>query len=119
MNNIADRAFLSGGWRSIFLPDPCAPAEDRNQRPGQSLSENLNSRYLGLIYFRRIWSQGNFSRLMNLSEWCIASAGRQFKAFCANAYRGKVRKAGLVSLALRMAEEELRPVPSKGYPHKN
>jgi hypothetical protein len=52
---------------------------------------------------------------MNLSDWCIASAGRQFKAFYANANRGKVRKAGLVPLALRMAEEELRPVPSKGW----
>ena len=29
---------------------------------------------------------------------------------------GKVKKTSLVSVALGMIEEELRPIPSKGYP---
>jgi hypothetical protein len=33
----------------------------------------------------------------------------------ANAHRGKVRKAGLSPFLLRMAEEEEKPVPSKGW----
>lgn len=33
----------------------------------------------------------------------------------ANAHRGKTRKAGLSPLALRMSEEELKPVPTKGW----
>jgi hypothetical protein len=33
----------------------------------------------------------------------------------ANAHRGKARKAGLSPLALRISEEELKPVPSKGW----
>jgi hypothetical protein len=33
----------------------------------------------------------------------------------ANAHRGKVKKASLVPLAFRMSEEEIRPVPSKGW----
>jgi hypothetical protein len=33
----------------------------------------------------------------------------------ANAHRGKVRKASVSPLVLRMAEEELKPVPSKGW----
>jgi len=33
----------------------------------------------------------------------------------ANAHRGKVRKAGMSSLMLRMSEEERKPVPSKGW----
>jgi hypothetical protein len=33
----------------------------------------------------------------------------------ANAHRGKVRKTSTVALALRMVEEDLRPVPSKGW----
>ena len=33
----------------------------------------------------------------------------------ANAHRGKVRKASLVPSALRIVEEELRRVPSKGW----
>lgn len=33
----------------------------------------------------------------------------------ANAHRGKVRKAAVSPLVLRMAEEELKPVPSKGW----
>jgi len=33
----------------------------------------------------------------------------------ANAHRGKVRKASLPHLALRIVDEELRPVPSKGW----
>jgi hypothetical protein len=33
----------------------------------------------------------------------------------ANAYRGKVRKAGRVPVGLGMIEEEPRPVPSKGW----
>jgi hypothetical protein len=33
----------------------------------------------------------------------------------ANAHRGKVRKAGLAAFPLRMAEEKLRPIPSKGW----
>ncbi|MGB9005973.1 MAG: transposase [Candidatus Aminicenantales bacterium] len=32
-----------------------------------------------------------------------------------NAHRGKVRKTSTVALALRMIEEELRPIPSKGW----
>jgi hypothetical protein len=32
----------------------------------------------------------------------------------ANAHRGKARKAGLSPLALRMSEEELKPIPSEG-----
>jgi len=34
----------------------------------------------------------------------------------ANAHRGKVRKASLGSSPLRVVEEELRPIPSKGRP---
>jgi hypothetical protein len=33
----------------------------------------------------------------------------------ANAHRGKLKKASLETFPLRMAEEELRPVPSKGW----
>jgi hypothetical protein len=33
----------------------------------------------------------------------------------ANAHRGKVKKAGRRLLALRIAEEELRPIPAKGW----
>jgi hypothetical protein len=33
----------------------------------------------------------------------------------ANAHRGKVKKAGLVPVALGMVEEELRRIPSKGW----
>jgi hypothetical protein len=33
----------------------------------------------------------------------------------ANAHRGKVKKANLVPFALRMIEEEPRPVPAKGW----
>jgi hypothetical protein len=33
----------------------------------------------------------------------------------ANAHRGKVRKAGLAPLALRIVEEDLKPLPSKGW----
>jgi hypothetical protein len=33
----------------------------------------------------------------------------------ANAHRGKVRKAGISPLTLRMSEEEWKPVPSKGW----
>jgi len=33
----------------------------------------------------------------------------------ANAHRGKVRKAGLAALPLRIVEEELRRIPSKGW----
>jgi len=33
----------------------------------------------------------------------------------ANAHRGKVKKASLAAFPLRMAEEELRPIPSKGW----
>ena len=33
----------------------------------------------------------------------------------ANAHRGKVRKASLGPFPLRMVEEELRPVPAKGW----
>ena len=33
----------------------------------------------------------------------------------ANAHRGKVRKANLVPIALRMIEEEHKPIPSKGW----
>jgi len=33
----------------------------------------------------------------------------------ANAHRGKVRKASLAAFPLRMVEEELRPIPSKGW----
>jgi hypothetical protein len=33
----------------------------------------------------------------------------------ANAHRGKVRKASLGPLPLQMVEEELRPIPSKGW----
>jgi hypothetical protein len=33
----------------------------------------------------------------------------------ANAHRGKVRKAGLSPFALRVAEDDLKPVPSKGW----
>jgi len=33
----------------------------------------------------------------------------------ANAHRGKVRKASVSPFALRMAEEELKPIPSKGW----
>jgi len=32
-----------------------------------------------------------------------------------NAHRGKARKAGLSPLALRMSEEEIKPVLSKGW----
>jgi hypothetical protein len=33
----------------------------------------------------------------------------------AHAHRGKVKKANLVPLALRMVEEEIKPIPSKGW----
>jgi hypothetical protein len=33
----------------------------------------------------------------------------------ANAHRGKVRKAGLAAFPLRIVEEELRRIPSKGW----
>jgi hypothetical protein len=33
----------------------------------------------------------------------------------ANAHRGKVKKASLVPVALGMIEEELRPIPNKGW----
>jgi len=33
----------------------------------------------------------------------------------ANAHRGKVRKAGLAAIPLRIVEEELRRIPSKGW----
>jgi len=33
----------------------------------------------------------------------------------ANAHRGKVKKASLGPFALRIAEDELRPIPSKGW----
>jgi hypothetical protein len=33
----------------------------------------------------------------------------------ANAHRGKVRKASLAAFPLRLVEEELRPIPSKGW----
>ena len=33
----------------------------------------------------------------------------------ANAHRGKVRKAGVSPLVLPMAEDDLKPVPSKGW----
>ena len=33
----------------------------------------------------------------------------------ANAHRGKVKKASQEAFPLRMAEEELRPIPSKGW----
>jgi hypothetical protein len=33
----------------------------------------------------------------------------------ANAHRGKIRKAGLAVAALLIIEEELRPIPSKGW----
>jgi hypothetical protein len=33
----------------------------------------------------------------------------------ANAHRGKVRKASLMPVALGMIEEELRPIPYKGW----
>jgi hypothetical protein len=33
----------------------------------------------------------------------------------ASAHRGKIRKAGISPFALRMAEEDLKPVPSKGW----
>jgi hypothetical protein len=33
----------------------------------------------------------------------------------ANAHRGKVKKAGQAAVPLRMVEEELRPIPSKGW----
>jgi len=33
----------------------------------------------------------------------------------ANAHRGKVKKASLVPLVVRLAEEEPKPVPSKGW----
>jgi hypothetical protein len=33
----------------------------------------------------------------------------------ANAHRGKVKRASLVPLVVRLAEEEPKPVPSKGW----
>jgi hypothetical protein len=33
----------------------------------------------------------------------------------ANAHRGKIRKAGLAAAALLIIEEELRPIPAKGW----
>jgi hypothetical protein len=49
-----------------------------------------------------------------------ASLNRFFFMVCyyglyANAHRGKVRKAGANPLALRMAEEHLKRIPSKGW----
>jgi hypothetical protein len=39
----------------------------------------------------------------------------RYYSLYANAHRGKVRKAGRNPFALRMVEEELKPVPSKGW----
>ena len=39
----------------------------------------------------------------------------RFYSLYANAHRGNVRKAGRNPFALRMVEEELKPVPSKGW----
>jgi len=39
----------------------------------------------------------------------------RYYSLYANAHRGKVRKASLAPLPLRIVEEELKPVPSKGW----
>jgi hypothetical protein len=39
----------------------------------------------------------------------------RYYGLCANAHRGKVKKASLEAFPLRMVEEELRPIPSKGW----
>jgi hypothetical protein len=39
----------------------------------------------------------------------------RYYSLYANAHRGKVRKAAVSPLTLRMSEEELKPVPSKGW----
>jgi len=33
----------------------------------------------------------------------------------ANAHRGKIKKANVEAFPLRMSEDELRPIPSKGW----
>jgi len=38
----------------------------------------------------------------------------RYDNLCANAHRGKVRKAGISPFALRRAEEEEKRIPSKG-----
>jgi hypothetical protein len=39
----------------------------------------------------------------------------RYYGLCANAHRGKVRKASLAALPLRIVEDELRRIPSKGW----
>jgi len=39
----------------------------------------------------------------------------RYYGLCANAHRGKVKKATLGPFPLRMVEEELRSIPSKGW----
>jgi hypothetical protein len=39
----------------------------------------------------------------------------RYYGLCANAHWGKVKKAGLGSSALRMVEEEPKPVPSESW----
>jgi hypothetical protein len=39
----------------------------------------------------------------------------RYYGFYANAHRGKIKKASLEAFPLRMVEEELRPIPSKGW----
>ena len=48
----------------------------------------------------------------------IPDKGQVTVRYCglyANAHRGKVKKASQEAFPLRMAEEELRPIPSKGW----
>jgi len=39
----------------------------------------------------------------------------RYYGLCANAHRGKIKKASFGLFALRIAEDELRPIPSKGW----
>ena len=39
----------------------------------------------------------------------------RYYGLCANAHRGKVKKASLSPSALRLVEEDLKRIPSKGW----
>jgi len=39
----------------------------------------------------------------------------RYCGLCANAHRGKVKRANLAALPLRLVEAELRRIPSKGW----
>ena len=63
-------------------------------------------------HFERFLSEyeSRFEKAYNKGQVMV-----RYYSLYANAHRGKVRKAGRNPFALRMVEEELKPVPSKGW----